>query len=343
MGPEFDDASIEDAEIVRHEPTALIATDRGAAALAASERAHIQARVYLALQNPRNLAVVRDKIKTLLQRPSLAEKAVYRRPQGKKKNEATGQWEENFVEGASIRLAESLRKAYGNLDTRDRIIADDETSRTVMVMALDYESNTSESREIIVQKRIERRGFKKGGVDVPPDREIVSSRKNSYGDTVYLCVATDAEVMEMQNSYASRARRNAIIALIEADIVEDAVRFAKQVRFNNIAQQRVKAIEDLRAVYTKMGVAQAELADYLGRPIDNATADDLQGLEMLATAIREGTTSWKATLKARKEARAIEEADDAPEKVDGPPPGPPTKGADATRDAVARATKERTP
>lgn len=326
-----------DAEVVAEERS-LVTVDRSATALAAQARATIQARVWMALERPRSLPRVRDIVLTQLKRPSLAARAVYAVPRGKKKD-AEGKWVENIAEGPSIKLANALRIAMGNLGTEDRVIADDADYRTIEVTAIDYESNSSETRSVVVSKTVERKGFKRGNTWDPPDREIISSRQNSYGEPVFKCRATEAEIQEAQNSAASRARRNAIIALVPADIVDDAVRLAKQITASRAAEQRQATIERLKGVFAKGGTTQAELAEYLGRSIDEATAEDLTGLEMLATGIAEGHTTWRAAVKARAEARA---AEDAPDGADDPPAKEaPAKerGAAATRAAIDRATK----
>ena len=285
------------------QPRAIERVDRSATALAASARASIQARVWLAAERPRSLPRVQDIILAQMKRPSLAAAAVYRIERGKKKTDS-GEWVTNYVEGPSIKLANALRIAMGNLGTEDVVVADDPDYRTIAITCIDYETNSSETRQVVVTKTIERKGHK----GKPPDREIIGSRKNSYGDTVYLCRATEAEIQEAANSASARARRNAILALVPADLVEDAVKLAKQVMSSTAAQTRVATIAKLKAAFAKLGVNQAALAEYLGRSIDDATAEDLMGLEMLSTAISDGQTSWKAALAAHAD------AEDAPDE-----------------------------
>ncbi len=324
-----DDDQFEEAEVVTEEKS-LATVDRSATALAAQARASIQARVWLALAHPRSLPKVRDLILSQVKRPSLAKRAVYAIERGKKEAVVDGrkQWVPNLVEGPSIKLANTLRIAMGNIGTSDAIVADDHETRTVEVTAIDYETNSSESRQIAVRKVVERKGSRDGR---PPDRQIVGSRKNSYGDLVYLCVATEAEIQEAQNSQAARARRNAILALIPADIVEDAVAAAKAVAASAAAQQRAQLVSDLKSRYAKVGVTQAELAEYLGKAIDDASADELVGLAMLHTGITDRQTTWREAVQARVDARTETEPE---------PPKPKTKGAEALRAAVDRATKE---
>lgn len=336
-----------DAEIVAEDPApqqAIVAVDRQATALAATARAMMQARVFLAMQNPRSLPRVRDALLAQVKRPSLAARAVYQIERGKRKivnAQGIEEWVPNIIEGPSIKLANAIRVAYGNMDSTDHVLADDQDYRTVLVTAIDYENNTSESRTVVVSKTVERKGYTRKGKEYPPDREVISSRRNSYGELVYKCRATEQEVQEAQNSAASRARRNAIIALVPADLVEDAVRTAKAVTASAVAQQRAATIEKQKAFFGRIGVAQADLAAYLGRAIDDATADDLIGLEMLSTAISENAITWRAALKARQEARASD-AESEPDEPSAPAPTPgeqPSKGAAAARAAVKRATE----
>jgi hypothetical protein len=300
------------AEVIE-EPKEIVRVDRSATALAAAARASIQARVMLAMQCPRSIPRVQDIVLSQMKRPSLAERAIYRIERGKKQNEH-GQWEPNFVEGASIKLANSLRMAMGNMGTEDVVVADDPDNRTIAVTAIDYETNSSETRQVVVTKTVERKGFK----GKAPDRDILGSRRNSYGDTVYICRATEAEIQEMSNSACARARRNAILALVPADIVEDAIAIAKSVMSSTAAKQRVSTVSRLKTKFAKMGVTQQALADYLGKSIDEATAEDLTGLDMLANAVADGHTTWKSALQSRQEAAETTEEDSGEKALASP-------------------------
>lgn len=318
-------------------PAPMMVTDRQATALAATARAMVQARVFMARQNPRSMPAVFDRMVQSLKRPSFAEKAVFRIKRGKVQN-GDGQWIDNYIEGPSIRLAESLRLAMGNIGTEDVIVADDDESRTVAVTAIDYESNSSQTVMIQVQKRVEKKGFKDrnapGGWK-PPDREVISWRKNSYGDPVYLCVATDDEVMEIQNRNAAKARRNCILSIVPADLREDCVNQAKAVAVNAAAANRIATIASLKGKFAKRSIKQEEIALYLGKSIDEASADELAGLSMLAVSLDEGQTTWKEVMKARAEAVAAEQ-----EPEDEKPAVAKKRGGAAIGSAIDAVTKQ---
>ena len=82
-------------------PTAnnpLAATDQARAI------AEVQAALVVARMNPRNPIVAMDRILNTCSRPSLANSATYAYNRGG-----------NFVSGPSIRLAEALAQAWGNI------------------------------------------------------------------------------------------------------------------------------------------------------------------------------------------------------------------------------------
>ena len=66
----------------------------------------VQAAVFMAKQFPRDIQSSINNVIMSCKRPSLAEAAVYEYPRGGTK-----------VTGASIRLAEAIAQAWGNIDT----------------------------------------------------------------------------------------------------------------------------------------------------------------------------------------------------------------------------------
>lgn len=110
-------------------------------ALEALERASIDVQVATAHRYPRSLEKSRERALSMATiDEDTAESCIYRRPVGKKKNDA-GQWVQEYAEGASIRLAEIVAASYGNLRVAARII--EQTDRFVKCegVAHDLESN----------------------------------------------------------------------------------------------------------------------------------------------------------------------------------------------------------
>jgi len=85
-------------------------------AMAARTVAEIQAQVFMAKQYPRDENQARARILRACQRPGLASKAIYTYPKGGQR-----------VSGPSIRLAEAMAQAWGNLDFNTVILEQRET------------------------------------------------------------------------------------------------------------------------------------------------------------------------------------------------------------------------
>lgn len=343
-----DDAElVNDADGAERRELAIMGSDRspvaysgGAAghALAQAERAIIEAHVLVARQFPRHLPAVRARINKELRRPSVAERAMYALPRGEKpvcsrcggdwkgdrhacpSNVGDGEkskvWVANIVEGESIKMANMMQAAMGNMTSGSRVVADDDDSRTVRVRAMDWESMSGVDDEIVIRKVVERKEVtlrfgKDRGKKVPPDRELLGPpRKNSKGELVYLCRATEDEIRERQAALVSKSRRQCILALVPEDIREDARKLAKAVAKSTIAANRLATIQALKVGYGRVGVDEVMLADYLGRAVEDASADQLELLGGLLTAItdKESGTTWESVMKSKADSEAATQA-----------------------------------
>ena len=143
------------------------------AVIAAAEtaKAMIQAAYIVALQRPRNEDQARAKILKACKRPEFAERVEFAKPVGKKK-----------IKGASIRFAELAIREWGNVRANVQVVYEDDHFRRTSVSVIDLETNLQYAVELTIKKTVERKNSK--------DREVISDRLNSYGDTVYIVVAT---------------------------------------------------------------------------------------------------------------------------------------------------------
>ena len=173
------------------------------AQIVAESRARIEAEHVLAKRFPRDLDQARAQILADCRRPRFAEKARYRKPAGRDR-----------IEGPSIRFVESALRAMGNVSTTSKVTYDDPFRRKVEVTVRDLETNVPYTAEVIVEKTVERRNSK--------GREVLGSRLNSYGDTVYIVVATEDEIRMKISSEMSKSIRTLGLRLIPFDIVEEA-------------------------------------------------------------------------------------------------------------------------
>jgi hypothetical protein len=108
--------------------------------------AEVQASMAIAKRFPRDEYASLSRIMTACKRKSLAEKAVYSYPRGTKEDEKTGKKVKNIVSGPSIRLAEVLANAWGNMDYGYREIGGGPGYTDVEAYAFDKESNSRSCR-----------------------------------------------------------------------------------------------------------------------------------------------------------------------------------------------------
>jgi hypothetical protein len=105
---------------------------------------------------------------------------------------------------------------FGNVLPEETITYDDDLKRVTMVKMTDLETNITYSGDVIVEKTVERRKPKDGD-------EILGSRINSYGDTVYKIRATEDDFANKIGAACSKKLRNLGIRILPADIVAEAM------------------------------------------------------------------------------------------------------------------------
>jgi hypothetical protein len=290
-------------EIVRVPETA-------STAIAAAAKAAIEARYILALRRPRDM----DKVRTLLmkdcERPGFAESAIYRKPVGKKQNAETGEWEQQYIEGLSVRFSEAALRYMTNIYQSASSIFDDETKGIVRVSLMDLESNSTVEMDVTVTKTVERKSLKK-------NQRPVSSRTNSYGDTVFIVEATDDEVLNKTNALISKARRNAMLQLVPGDILSDCESKCRETMKNQDAKDPAAAKKKIFDVFAGIGVMPDQLKSYLGiesdAPLQPAQLRELRGI---FSAIQEGETTWNAIVEAKQPVGEGEKKTAAAKKVE---------------------------
>jgi hypothetical protein len=246
------------------------------------------------VHRPRDIEAVRVKLLKECMRPGFAEAARYKRPVGRKKNERTQQWEEAFIEGPSIRFAEAAARVMGNLDIDSPTIYEDERTRIVRAMVTDLEANTTYSKDLTIEKTVERRQLKKG-------QKALGTRQNSYGDTVYVVFATPSEVDVKAGAETSKAIRTLVLRLLPGDIQEECMAKCVETRDAKIKQdpdgERRKMIDAFAAI----GVSPDELKLYVGQELASLSPAQTGELRDLYLAIKDGLVTWGEVKRARSE------------------------------------------
>lgn len=267
------------------EQSLSVRTETATAAVAASEQAKVQARYIVAMQRPRDWMTVRAKLLDACRRPGFASAARYSKPVSGQK-----------IEGPSVRFAEEALRSMGNAIPEQSVIYDDEAKRIVRIAVTDLESNLSYSTDITIEKTVERKELKEGQVPL-------GSRKNSWGKTTYLLPATEDEVANKVNAASSKALRNNALRILPADILEEAMAQCVETIRRDVADDPTAATKKIADAFAALRIMPNELAEYLGHPLDQSSPAEIVELRAVYQAIKDGETTWKATLEGRAESK----------------------------------------
>lgn len=243
--------------------------------LAAINRTEVDMQITTAKQYPRDLSQVLNKIATYAKMDKeTAEDCFYvLRRKDKDGNDS-------LIEGLSVRMAEIIASAWGNLRIQTRIIGNDGRMITAQAMCHDLESN------VAVCKEVSRSIVTKKGYTFSQDMQIVTG-----------------------NAASSIAFRNAVLAVIPKAITKKIINDVKAVAMGqtiDLEQSRKNVI----AYYNRAGVKTEQLLGYLGvKSIEEIDQQMIFELRALRNAIEEGTTTVKETfIDPEKEAAAAAEA-----------------------------------
>ena len=266
---------------------AMSASENAAIAMAAQQKAMVEARYKMALARPRDLDKVRQNKLKDAKRPSFAAVAIYHKPIGK------------GVEGPSIRFVEAAIRNMTNILTETATVSDDDERRVIRVAVSDLETNTYFSQDVTVTKTVER-------AKLPQGEKPLRVRTNSSGKPVYILHGTDDDILNKQNALISKAVRTLGLRLIPGDLVDEAIFYVRQTMATQDAQNPDAAKNRIIDAFAMLGVGVENLKDYLGHELSGITPNELQTLRALYSAIKDGETSWKAVMddKAEKEVEA---------------------------------------
>lgn len=279
-----------------------------ATSMAERAKAEVQAMFIVAAQHPRTWEMVWGSLIRECQRPSFAEAAMYRLKKGKKKNDETGKWEDNWIEGLTIGFARTAVRMMGNLDIKEAVTYEDADQQITSVSVIDLECNARQSRDVTVRKTIERSS--------PEGREVISERKNSYGKTAYIVVPTDEEMEVKVAARVSKTRRTLILDMLPADLKDDCLATIKGTRAKGDKTDPDTAKKKLIVAFAAIGVTADELVKYLGHPFEQITAAEIEELRGVGMAIKEGETTWADALRERNgDAPAAKPTDAAAAKL----------------------------
>lgn len=283
------------ASIVRQEFGADQLEARGetaATAIAAAAKASIEARYILAMKRPRDWDTVRQRLLKECGRHGFAEAAIYRKPVGRKQND-NGEWEQQYVEGLSVRFAEAAIRTVTNFYSSATSIYDDPTKSILRVTVMDLESNATIETDVHVSKTVERSKLRSG-------QKPIAERVNSAGYKVYIVPATDDEVLNKTNALVSKALRNGVLRLLPGDIQDECEEKCRKVQVESDKADPEAAKKKLFDAFAAIGIMPDALKDYLGHSNELQPAE-LSKLRGIYSAIRDGETTWSAIMDGKQQ------------------------------------------
>lgn len=263
------------------EGVATIMQNAATQALVAKATADINARWMIARHAPRDVEAARQSLMLECKRPGFASKAIYAVPRGGGR-----------VSGMTIRFAEAAMAAYGNMSVEAMTLYDDDEQRVVRVTVTDYQTSVTWSRDITVPKTKEVKQLK-------PGERAISERVNSSGQMTYKVEATDDDVAVKEASAISKASRTGILRIVPGWMVAECRAVCERTQTDKAAADpeayRRKAVD----AFNSLGLKIQWLVEYLGKPVDQATAEELADLERLYRAIKEKETTPAAAMASR--------------------------------------------
>lgn len=211
-----------------------------------------KAAIMLAKQFPRDQADSTNRILMACQRPTLAEKAIYTYPKGGQE-----------ITGPSIRLAEAIAQAWGNLQFGIRELDQRDGVSTVEAFAWDVESNTRQTKVF----------------------QVSHTRHTKKGDYM---ITDPREIYEMVANQGARRMRNCILGLIPGDVIEAAIEQAEatlEVK-TEVTPERIQKMID---AFAALGVSKEAIRKKIGRNVDATIPPAVfVSLGKIANSIRDG-------------------------------------------------------
>lgn len=213
--------------------------------------AEAQGKLVIAKKFPRDQAAAFEKVMISCSRPSLAMQAMYSYPKG-------GQ----VISGPSIRLAEELARAWGNLDFGIRELSQRPGESEMQAYCWDLETNVmSEQRFTVKHERHTKTGVTK--LNDPRD------------------------IYELTANQAGRRLRARILAVLPPDLVEAAVDKCRATLAGNTTEPIADRIRKMLTAFQVFGVTKAHIEARISKPVDQLLPDELVDLITIHNSLRD--------------------------------------------------------
>lgn len=229
-------------------------TNAIAQATESREIAEVQAAVVMAKRFARDQVQAWDRIMAACKRPTLAEAALYEYSRGG-----------TPITGPTIRLAEAIAQAWGNMQFGIRELDQRNGESTVEAYAWDLETNTRQSK--VFQVRHERFS-KRGSYELKDPRDIY----------------------ELTANQGARRMRACILGVIPGDVVEAAVKQCEET-LKSKADTSPEAMAKMVDAFAAFGVTKDQIEKRIQRRLDSITPAQVIGLRKIYNSLKDGMSS----------------------------------------------------
>lgn len=220
------------------------------------EAQEVQAAVFMAKQFPRDENQSIARIMRACDRVGLATKAVYSYPKGG-----------TNVTGPSVRLAEAMAQAWGNIQSGVVELEQRDGESTCMAYCWDIETNTRECKIFTVKHQI---STKKG-----------------------MKVLTDPrEIYELVANQGARRKRACILNIIPGDVTELAMERCNKTLQSGNRKPLIDRLREMVDLFqTRYSVPLSSIEKYFGYPLNAFTEQDGMTLAGIYNALKDGAAS----------------------------------------------------
>jgi hypothetical protein len=238
----------EDFQIQEHRPavSGMVSVEQSRAI------AETQAAMVVAKSHRRDEFDAYSRIMKACQRPSLASSAMYAYRRGGA-----------MVEGPSIRLAEVLARARGNITYGLRELSRTEGESEIEAFSWDLETNTRVTRQFVVRHIRDTKGGAKK-------------------------LTEERDVYELAANMGQRRVRACLLELIPGDIVEEAVNQCKKTLALGDGRPFEDRIRSMIVAFEELGVTKDMIEGFLSHKITAMVPAQLVKLTQIYKSIKDG-------------------------------------------------------
>lgn len=235
------------------QPTSQQPQAVGALANTDSQRviAEVQAAMIIAKTNPRDTLLAQERIKNACTRPGLAGAALYTYARGG-----------TNISGPSIRLAETMAQAWGNLHYGIREIEQQQGKSVMQAYCWDLETGTRRETAFHIPHI---RHTKKGDYNLTDPRDIY----------------------EMAANMGARRLRACILAIIPGDVTEMAVAQCEDT-LNASADTSEKAMKAMLKKFGEFGVTKEMIEKRIQRKLESIQPAQVVNLRKIYSSLKDG-------------------------------------------------------